>query len=1190
MTDTVHEEVLIPGTGGQQLIVSRRQNGGDMSVALRLNTNSDCVLHWGLYRRAGQGWHSPPREFWPAGTAAFDARAVRSPFALNASGEREVHISLGATDSSWPWRGLAFVLYFPKENRWLKHGQGDFCVELPRSRTSALSVEQALTKWAADSTSQKIVQLDGGEQLGMAWKETAGTLRLSLVCDADGPLLLHWGIAWRVASEWTLPPENFRPEGTIVFDARAVRTSFSERDGLRWLELSFKKPANALAPSAINFVLFQPGDNFWMKSAGKEIHAPLFESESGPGFSDAKLREIADRIVAAETGNGSWTLMHRFNLCHDMLQGVEDNVEALSLLFAWLRYSAIRQLDWQRRFNTQPRDLSHAQNRLTTRLAGIWKQHANGRVWARLMLTTLGRGGDGQRVRDEILQIMHRHHVKEVGGSFMEEWHQKLHNNTTPDDVLICEAYLAFMANNGDTGLFYRVLEGGGVTRERLRGFERPIKADPTFFADRKGGLIHDFTSFLGTLKSVHSGTDFGTAANAARGRMDGGLNQNIDDLFAMRHRNAAADDMADAITSSREALAGHMVKIDDHEALRDLLFLDLSLEEMLRASIERQSISQFNRDGLVALVHLALRNICVSTGSPEFALCVRHWAALMKIPRDGHDWAVHAKSVADRIGRAVQAFTGEQYNLLQPKAEALGAGFQVAEWVVPLFSEEVIRGGPAFVLSAALRRLDPILRSAAGMGGWQVISPAQATGKVRPVDKLVAIQSEHFDRATVLIADTVDGSEEIPEGVTAVITSDNPDLVSHVAVRARNAHVLFATCFDAGVYKQLKELKDHTLCLQVNANGDVQYEEVGESPVPGASLKQDRMPIRHAPIMTKHFKWALAASEFTREYVGGKSNNLNGLRGRLGDWIHFPESMALPFGVFEKVLEHAQNSAVFQKYLALLAALAAGTRMEKHNPAEALAKVRATVLELLPPPELKSALLETWARAGLPSGASGASRASGASGAAQDWEKTWHAITRVWASKWNERAYLSRRARHVPDEDLLMAVLIQRVIEAEYAFVIHTVNPITGNRDEIYAEVVLGMGETLVGNYPGRAMSFVCRKSDLHVELLSYPGKNMGVYGRGLIFRSDSNGEDLEGFAGAGLYDSVLAHEPEWRILDYSAEALVWKGDVRQGMLQAIARIGLEVEKACGSAQDIEGALCGGKYYVVQTRPQVGL
>lgn len=33
-----------------------------------------------------------------------------------------------------------------------------------------------------------------------------------------------------------------------------------------------------------------------------------------------------------------------------------------------------------------------------------------------------------------------------------------------------------------------------------------------------------------------------------------------------------------------------------------------------------------------------------------------------------------------------------------------------------------------------------------------------------------------------------------------------------------------------------------------------------------------------------------------------------------------------------------------------------------------------------------------------------------------------------VWASKWSERAWLSRRARSVPDSSLYMAVLLQQV------------------------------------------------------------------------------------------------------------------------------------------------------------------
>lgn len=62
--------------------------------------------------------------------------------------------------------------------------------------------------------------------------------------------------------------------------------------------------------------------------------------------------------------------------------------------------------------------------------------------------------------------------------------------------------------------------------------------------------------------------------------------------------------------------------------------------------------------------------------------------------------------------------------------------------------------------------------------------------------------------------------------------------------------------------------------------------------------------------------------------------------------------------------------------------------------------------------------------------------------------------VFQVWASKWNERAYFSTRKVKLDHEYLCMAVLVQEVINADYAFVIHTTNPSTGDSSEIYAEV----------------------------------------------------------------------------------------------------------------------------------------
>lgn len=60
----------------------------------------------------------------------------------------------------------------------------------------------------------------------------------------------------------------------------------------------------------------------------------------------------------------------------------------------------------------------------------------------------------------------------------------------------------------------------------------------------------------------------------------------------------------------------------------------------------------------------------------------------------------------------------------------------------------------------------------------------------------------------------------------------------------------------------------------------------------------------------------------------------------------------------------------------------------------------------------------------------------------------------KVWGSKWNERAYFSTRKVKLDHEYLAMAVLVQEVINADYAFVIHTTNPSSGDSSEIYAEV----------------------------------------------------------------------------------------------------------------------------------------
>ncbi|PRQ20966.1 putative alpha-glucan, water dikinase [Rosa chinensis] len=56
-------------------------------------------------------------------------------------------------------------------------------------------------------------------------------------------------------------------------------------------------------------------------------------------------------------------------------------------------------------------------------------------------------------------------------------------------------------------------------------------------------------------------------------------------------------------------------------------------------------------------------------------------------------------------------------------------------------------------------------------------------------------------------------------------------------------------------------------------------------------------------------------------------------------------------------------------------------------------------------------------------------------------WNQAWCEIKKVWASKWNERAFISCKKAKLDDEDICIAVLIQEIICADYASVIHTKN-----------------------------------------------------------------------------------------------------------------------------------------------------
>ncbi|CAL99736.1 PEP/pyruvate-binding domain-containing protein [Saccharopolyspora erythraea] len=72
-------------------------------------------------------------------------------------------------------------------------------------------------------------------------------------------------------------------------------------------------------------------------------------------------------------------------------------------------------------------------------------------------------------------------------------------------------------------------------------------------------------------------------------------------------------------------------------------------------------------------------------------------------------------------------------------------------------------------------------------------------------------------------------------------------------------------------------------------------------------------------------------------------------------------------------------------------------------------------------------------------------------------------AVRRCWASLWTDRAVAYREANGIDHRAVKLAVVVQRMVDAQVSGVLFTANPVTGNRGETVVDANTGLGESVV-------------------------------------------------------------------------------------------------------------------------------
>ncbi|MEV5408471.1 PEP/pyruvate-binding domain-containing protein [Thermopolyspora sp. NPDC052614] len=190
-------------------------------------------------------------------------------------------------------------------------------------------------------------------------------------------------------------------------------------------------------------------------------------------------------------------------------------------------------------------------------------------------------------------------------------------------------------------------------------------------------------------------------------------------------------------------------------------------------------------------------------------------------------------------------------------------------------------------------------------------------------------------------------------------------------------------------------------------------------------------------------------------------------------------------------------------------------------------------------------------------------------------------AVRRCWASLWTDRAVAYRAANRIDHRAVRLAVVIQRMVDAEVAGVMFTADPVTGTRRQTVIDAAPGLGESVVSGSvdPDR---FVVAPDGRITE--RRPG------GGGVAVRAVAGGgtEHIARHSAPRIAGHVEGHI-EGHIEGHTEGHTAPDGEVclTDDQVLRLAELGARVEEHYGAPQDTEWAIdADGRLWLTQARP----
>ena len=565
-------------------------------------------------------------------------------------------------------------------------------------------------------------------------------------------------------------------------------------------------------------------------------------------------------------------------------------------------------------------------------------------------------------------------------------------------------------------------------------------------------------------------------------------------------------------------------------------------------------------------------------------------------------------KSIIDRGVNISIDICGNLEHLFNPNNLLyLGSKLHINKKSVLVFVESFIRSNIIFQFSKICDLLITIIRDYLNLPPYNIINKGSVEGQFYYFENIDSYNKENIksDMKKILFIENSDGTEEIPENVNGVILNQDLSQLSHLSIRVRQHGAAFCCVLDQKIFKDyINKFKNQDLiafeCLnesKINIHqishlsnktnekenkNENKNEEVNNNNENEDNDKNNNM--EELTFSVKDKEISKTGSKFE------KIKNLYDISENSNLFIT-PFAICVPSNVFDTYLNLflKENSTELsnlekcelkdldlqsQNFRDLFINYIIKLYKEEDKTLNTIIETITTNFNSL---SQNNNLLAIRSSSNLEDNKNQAGAGlfdSYLNIELSDKENIIKHIAKVWASVFNSRAIINRRKLNIETKNAKMSVIIMQMTEPEFCYVIHTINPINSNKNEVYIEMAIGLGETLASSdQKGAPYRLIYNRNEDTVNII-----NLSSFSYELERKTSMK-----------------------KLISYRNENLSKSEDFIINVGKQLGKIGILIEEKVGEenkgediegnyvkAQDIEGNYSSDYYYIVQTRPEI--